>query len=48
MREQQGPDGKPLDVGVVMTMAIGFALTVMYSGGGAPDSGFSLIDPNAA
>lgn len=39
---------KPLDVGVVMTMAIGFALTVMYSGGSVDDSGFMSINPNAA
>jgi hypothetical protein len=48
LRGKTGPDGKPLDVGVVMTMTIGFALTVMYSGGGAPDTGHMSIDPNAA
>ena len=48
LRNQAGPDGKPLDVGVVMTMAIGFALTVMYADAGARDTDFMSIDPNAA
>ena len=48
LRHQKGPDGKPLDTGVVLTMAIGFALSVMYAGAGGDDSGFSLTDPNAA
>ena len=48
LRHQKGPDGKPLDTGVVLTMAIGFALSVMYPGAGGDDTGFGLTDPNAA